>query len=177
MTEERGSEVLTFWSFIERANARLSEMGFAHPAATEVLLTLNRASSVVTYDLESSIHRPKGWSWASFRLMYVVWLVGPIESKQAAELSGSSRAAISNLTKPLVADGLLQRTPDPVDGRSVRLSLTDAGAARMKELFAVQNEREQAWVNVLTEAEQRILVLLLNKLIADRDQFDVRGRL
>jgi hypothetical protein len=29
---------------------------------------------------------------------------------------------------------------------------------------------------VLTETEQRILVMLLGKLIGNRDQFDVRGR-
>src|SRR5918998_1701199 len=98
-----GVDELNFWSFIELANARLAAQGFAHPMATEVLLTLNRASSVVTYDLESAVHRPKGWSWAQFRLMYVTWLAGPVESKLAAELSGMSRAAVSNLTKPLVA--------------------------------------------------------------------------
>lgn len=171
-----GLDELNFWSFIELANARLAAQGFAHPMATEVLLTLNRASSVVTYDLESSIHRPKGWSWAQFRLMYVTWLAGPVESKLAAELSGMSRAAVSNLTKPLVTDGYLDRTPDPADGRSVRLSLTERGTARMVETFGEQNEREHAWVSVLTEAEQRILILLLNKLITDRHQFDVRAR-
>ena len=81
--------VLNFWSFIELANKRLAtEHGFRDQLATEVLLTLNRASNVVTYDLESSIHRPRGWSWSSFRLLFVTWLAGPIEPKAAAELTG-----------------------------------------------------------------------------------------
>lgn len=84
--------VLNFWSFIELANKRLAtEHGFRDQLATEVLLTLNRASNVVTYDLESSIHRPRGWSWSSFRLLFVTWLAGPIEPKAAAELTGMSR--------------------------------------------------------------------------------------
>jgi len=166
-----------FWSFIAAANSKLAgEYGFEHQLATEVLLTLNRASNIVTYDLESSIHRPRGWSWSSFRLLFVTWLAGPIEPKRAAELSGMSRAAVSNLSKTLIADGLLVRTPDQVDGRSVRLALTDDGHTRMVESFAEQNEREQAWASVLTEPEQRILVMLLNKLITNRSQFDVRGR-
>ncbi len=54
-------ESLDFWSFIELANRRLStEYGSTHELATQVLLTLNRASNVVTYDLESSIHRRAG---------------------------------------------------------------------------------------------------------------------
>ncbi|SNS92448.1 MarR family winged helix-turn-helix transcriptional regulator [Rhodococcoides kyotonense] len=166
-----------FWSFIDTANTKLStEYGFEHQLATEVLLTLNRASNIVTYDLEASIHRPRGWSWSSFRLLFVTWLAGPIEPKRAAELTGMSRAAVSNLSKTLIADGLLARTPDETDGRSVRLALTDDGLARMVESFAEQNERENAWASVLTEPEQRILVMLLNKLITNRSQFDVRGR-
>lgn len=166
-----------FWSFIDAANTKLSsEYGFEHQLATEVLLTLNRASNIVTYDLESSVHRPRGWSWSSFRLLFVTWLAGPIEPKRAAELTGMSRAAVSNLSKTLISDGLLARTPDETDGRSVRLALTEDGHARMVESFAEQNERENAWTSVLTEPEQRILILLLNKLITNRSQFDVRGR-
>lgn len=168
---------LDFWSFVELANRRLThEYGFRHQLATEVLLTLNRASNIVTYDLEASVHRPRGRSWSAFRLLFVTWLAGPLEAKKAAELTGMSRAAVSNLTKTLVADGLLERTPGAHDGRSVLLSLSEAGHAEMVEVFRAQNEREHEWVGVLTEAEQRILVLLLDKLVSNRDQFDVRGR-
>ncbi|MEU2002452.1 MarR family winged helix-turn-helix transcriptional regulator [Rhodococcus sp. NPDC019627] len=170
-------ERLDFWSFIELANRRLStDYGSTHQLATQVLLTLNRASNVVTYDLESSIHRPRGLSWSSFRLMFVTWLAGPIDAKSAAELTGMSRAAVSNLTKSLVGAGLMERTPDERDGRSVQLSLTERGRREIGEIYREQNEREHAWASVLTEPEQRILVMLLDKLITNRSQFDVRGR-
>ncbi|MFD9959538.1 MarR family winged helix-turn-helix transcriptional regulator [Amycolatopsis sp. NPDC059020] len=152
------------------------EFGFEHQLATEVLLTLNRASGIVTYDLEASVHRPSGRSWSAFRLLFVTWLAGPLEAKKAAELTGMSRAAVSNLAKPLVEEGLLGRAPSENDGRSVLLALTERGEREMVEVFERQNRREYEWTNVLTEAEQRILVMLLNKLITDRDQFDVRGR-
>ncbi|NIH81499.1 MULTISPECIES: MarR family winged helix-turn-helix transcriptional regulator [Amycolatopsis] len=168
---------LDFWSFVELANRRLAdEFGFRHQLATEVLLTLNRASNIVTYDLEASVHRPRGHSWSAFRLLFVTWLAGPLEAKKAAELTGMSRAAVSNLAKTLVADGLLERTPGEHDGRSVLLSLSGRGRSEMTEVFREHNEREHEWTSVLTEAEQRILVMLLDKLITNRDQFDVRGR-
>jgi DNA-binding MarR family transcriptional regulator len=87
-----------------------------------------------------------------------------------------SRAAVSNLGKTLSADGLLVRTPAARDGRSVLLSLTVEGEREMVEMFAAHNEREQEWAGVLSDAERRILVMLLDKLITNRDQFDVRGR-
>ncbi|WP_409179335.1 MarR family winged helix-turn-helix transcriptional regulator [Amycolatopsis sp. VS8301801F10] len=166
---------LDFWSFIALANRRLSEeFGFRHQLATEVLLTLNRASNLVTYDLESAVHRPRGRSWSAFRVLFVVWLAGPLEPSAAARLAGMSRAAVSNLAKTLVSEGLLTRTPGETDGRSVRLSLTEAGHAEMLEVFEAQNEREAGWVEVLTEAEQRVLVLLLDKLISGRAGFATR---
>lgn len=172
-----GESELDFWSFVALANDRLAtEYGFRHQSATEVLLTLNRASNIVTYDLEASVHRPRGRSWSAFRLLFVTWLAGPLEAKKAAELTGMSRAAVSNLGKALVADGLLERTPGAHDGRSVLLSLTEAGQREMVEVFREHNDREHEWASVLTDTEQRILVLLLNKLITNRDQFDVRGR-
>jgi DNA-binding MarR family transcriptional regulator len=175
MDDER--EELDFWSFVELAGGRLAEeFGFPHRLATRLLLTLNRASAIVTYDLESTVHRPRGHSWAGFRLLFVTWLAGPLEPTAAARLTGMSRAAVSNLTKPLIADGLLARTPAERDGRSVRLSLTDAGRAEMLEVFRAHNEREREWAGVLTDAEQQILVLLLNKLIAGSDRFGARGR-
>ncbi|HEY2062980.1 MAG TPA: MarR family transcriptional regulator [Amycolatopsis sp.] len=168
---------LDFWSFVALANRRLhEEYGFRHQLATEVLLTLNRASDLVTYDLEAAVHRPRGRSWSGFRLLFVVWLAGPLEPKEAARLTGMSRAAVSNLVKTLVADGLLDRTPAEHDGRSVRLSLTKAGHAEMVEVFREHNEREFSWTNALTEAEQRVLVMLLDKLITSRAEFDARSR-
>ncbi|OQO90299.1 MarR family transcriptional regulator [Saccharomonospora piscinae] len=168
---------LDFWTFVELANHRLAtEYGFRHQLATEVLLTLNRASNIVTYDLEAAVHRPRGLSWSGFRLLFVTWLAGPLEPKNAAVLTGMSRAAVSNLAKTLVADGMLDRSPDARDGRSVRLSLTSRGHSEMVEVFRTHNEREHEWTSVLTGTEQRILVMLLNKLITNRHQFDVRGR-
>ncbi len=168
---------LDFWSFVELANRRLAtEYGFRHQLATEVLLTLNRASDLVTYDLEAAVHRPRGRSWSGFRLLFVVWLAGPMDPTAAARLTGMSRAAVSNLVKTLVADGLLDRVPDERDGRSVRLSLTDAGHEEMVSAFREHNEREFGWTDALTETEQRILVMLLGKLITSRTAADTRSR-
>ncbi|RSN29567.1 MarR family transcriptional regulator [Amycolatopsis sp. WAC 01416] len=168
---------LDFWSFVALANRRLAqEYGFRHQLATEVLLTLNRASDLVTYDLEAAVHRPRGRSWSAFRLLFVVWLAGPLEPTSAARLTGMSRAAVSNLVKTLVAEGMLHRVPDERDGRSVQLSLTEAGHEEMVSVFREHNEREFGWTNALTETEQRILVMLLGKLITSRAGFGTRSR-
>ncbi|GAA4238193.1 MarR family transcriptional regulator [Actinomadura meridiana] len=178
MTVRQGNgDDLDFWTFVDLAGHRLAEeFGFPNRLATRLLLTLNRASAIVTYDLESTVHRPRGHSWAAFRLLFVTWLAGPLEPARAAALAGMSRAAVSNLAKTLVADGMLARTPGERDGRSVILSLTDDGHRAMLSVFTEQNERERQWADVLTETEQQMLIMLLDKLIAGREGFDVRER-
>ncbi|OLT32949.1 MarR family transcriptional regulator [Actinomadura sp. CNU-125] len=168
---------LDFWSFVDLAGGRLAEeFGFPHRLATRLLLTLNRASAIVTYDLESTVHRPRGHSWAGFRLLFVTWLAGPLEPGRAATLAGMSRAAVSNLAKTLVADGMLERTRGERDGRSVILSLTERGRTAMLEIFAAQHEREKQWADVLSETEQQMLIMLLDKLIDGRTRFGARER-
>lgn len=171
------SDELDFWSFVDLAHRRLrDDYGVTDTAATELLLSLNRASGVVTYDLEASAHRPRGRSWAVFRVMYVLWLAGPLESRKVAELCGMTRAGVTNLTKPLVAEGVVERRPHHHDGRSVVLALTAAGTREAEDAFARHHEREREWACGLSAAEQRTLVRLLAKLIAHRPDLEVRGR-
>ena len=88
------SEDLDYWSFIdvavERTSARLPGID---PQAMRLVLSLYRASNAMVYDLESAVHRPRGWSWPGFRVLFVLWLVAPLEAKRVAQLSGMSRAA------------------------------------------------------------------------------------
>lgn len=171
------SDELDFWSFVDLARRRLhDEYDITDTDATELLLSLNRASGVVTYDLEASAHRPRGRSWAVFRLMHVLWLAGPLESRKVAELCGMTRAGVTNLTKPLITEGVVERQPHHHDGRSVVLGLTAAGRREAEEAFAEHHRRELQWADGLTADETRTLVRLLTKLIAHRPDLAVRGR-
>lgn len=168
---------LDFWSFVDLARRRLSkEFGVRNVGATEVLLSLNRASGIVTYDLESVVHRPSGGSWATFRIMYVLWLAGPMESRKLAELTGMSRAAVSNLTGPMVESGLLSRESHHKDRRCVIVRLTDLGTQEIAAVFARHHRREIEWVSRLDLDEQQTLIRLLNKLVASRDDFEITFR-
>ncbi len=160
---------LDFWSFVEVARSRLADNpAAADLGATELLLTLNRASSLITYDLESGIHRPEGRSWAAFRIMYVLWLAGRMEPHRLAEVAGMSRAAVSNLTKPLCEQGILVREAHPDDGRAVLLSLSEKGECAARAAYQAQNVREAEWVAALTDEERATLVTLLGKLVDGR---------
>ncbi|MER8223557.1 MarR family transcriptional regulator [Streptomyces sp. NPDC094143] len=175
--EKPEPDELHFWSFVDYAVARTTqELPGVDPAAMRLVLMLHRAVNMLVYDLESSVHRPRGWSWPGFRVLFVIWLTGPVEAKQAAELTGMSRAAVSALVNTLERDGLVSRTRSPQDGRAVHLTLTEQGLDAITEAFRAHNAREQDWAGSLSQEEQATLTELLGKLITASGRFDARHR-
>ncbi|TCU20091.1 MarR family winged helix-turn-helix transcriptional regulator [Rhizobium sullae] len=67
-------------------------------------------------------------------------------------------------------DGLIQRTPDPVDGRSSHVVLTKYAQARMPEATAALFQGNREALDGFTSAETEQLVTLLTRLIANLDQ-------
>jgi len=157
---------------LERADNR----GFAHLSAMQVVFALTTTTSQVTYDLEATVHRPRGLSWAAYRLLVVLAVSGPLDPTRAAPRAAMSRAAVSALAKTLERDGLINRKPSTVDGRSVVLSLTRRGRSVFADAKAANNEREEAWCAVLAESERRQLVTLLRKLANQPSSTSVRQR-
>ncbi|MCF2526155.1 MarR family winged helix-turn-helix transcriptional regulator [Yinghuangia soli] len=160
--EADGVDFLSFVDFaVRRAAARTPGLD---AVALRMILLLNRVSNVVTYDLESAVHRPQGWTWSGFRLLNVLWLAGPTEGKRIAEMSGMSRAAISSLANTLEKQGLVAREPAAHDGRAVTLRLTEQGEAAVGAAYREENARERRWADGLTEAERDQLIGLLGKI-------------
>lgn len=127
-------------------------------------LLLHRVANVLTYDLESTVHRPRGLSWPAFRLLFTIWVGGEMESKVAAVQSGMSRAAVSSLTNTLDGLGLIKRTADAHDKRKIVLSLTDQGRATLEDSLQANNVQEQKWARTLTSEDLGTLIELLRKL-------------
>jgi DNA-binding MarR family transcriptional regulator len=168
---------LGFWSFVDYAVDRTAErMPGIDPLAMRMVMTLHRAASMIVYDIESSVHRPRGWSWPGFRVMFALWLAAPVEARRVAELTGMSRAAVSALVATLERDGLVAKDRAPYDGRAVQLSLTAAGLDAITSDFRAHNDREQDWAAALTSDEQQTLIGLLDKLAAHSAHFAARHR-
>jgi DNA-binding MarR family transcriptional regulator len=66
-------------------------------------------------------------------------------------------------------DGLIRRTPDPADGRSSRIVLTEDAQARMPEAAATLFQGNREALEGFTSAEREQLVALLTRLIANLD--------
>lgn len=67
-------------------------------------------------------------------------------------------------------DGLVRRTPDPADGRSSRIALTETAQARLPEACAVLFRGNRDALAGFSEEEAEQLKALLGRLIANLDR-------
>jgi DNA-binding MarR family transcriptional regulator len=67
-------------------------------------------------------------------------------------------------------DGLIQRTPDPADGRMSRVTLTEVAKTRLPNAVAVLLRGNHEVLRDFTDEEAGLLVALLTRLIANLDR-------
>ncbi|MBG0826706.1 MarR family transcriptional regulator [Planomonospora sp. ID67723] len=140
----------------------------ADPEAFELAYSLLQLAYLLVTDLETRIHRPRGWTLAGFRLMFKLWLLGPTQPARLAEISTMSRSAMTNAVNTLERDGLVERRPVPDDRRAVEIALTARGETAVREAFAEQTRREREWFSPLEAEERAGLTGLLTRILAAR---------
>ena len=67
-------------------------------------------------------------------------------------------------------DGHIERTPDPADGRSSRVSMTETAEARLPNAIAALLQGNREALSGFTNEEGAQLVALLTRLIANLDR-------
>lgn len=155
-----------YWAMIPLAQEMVP---FRKPSAdvpaNQLIMCLDRAAKLVAGDIEDSVHRASGHSWAIFRYMFALWLYGDVTSNQLAAVTGMSRPQVSNMTGPLVKEGLVLRRKSDKDRRAVVISLTEQGESFISQTFDEHNQAEVEWAGGLTEIERDLLIALLGKLM------------
>jgi DNA-binding MarR family transcriptional regulator len=133
-------------------------------SALAVFFTLIRASERVTYELET-VQRPMGWTWPGFRVLFWIWLLGPLEPRAIASLASASRASVSSALNTLERNGFVVRARSSGDRRLVTVELTEQGAERITAAFVATNRREHELASVFSPEERRTLAELLGRLL------------
>lgn len=67
-------------------------------------------------------------------------------------------------------DGLIRRAPDPADGRSSHITLTEVAKARLPDAVAALLRGNHEVLRGFTDEEAGLLVALLTRLIANLDR-------
>src|ERR1700760_3538732 len=67
-------------------------------------------------------------------------------------------------------DGLIQRAPDPADGRSNRITLTELAETHLPDAIAVLLQGNREVLDGFTDEEAGLLIALLRRVIANLDR-------
>ena len=81
-----------------------------------------------------------------------------------AQHLGVDRTAMTYLLDDLEGAGLVERRPDPSDRRARRVTLTDAGLARLQQLKAGLRHVEDGLLGPLDDDDRAVLRTLLRRL-------------
>jgi MarR family transcriptional regulator, transcriptional regulator for hemolysin len=67
-------------------------------------------------------------------------------------------------------DGLIRRAPDPADGRSSRITLTESAEVRLPDAIATLLQGNREALRDFTDKEAGLLIALLTRLITNLDR-------
>ena len=82
-----------------------------------------------------------------------------------ATFTGLERSTVSGLIDRAAQRGLVSKTADPHDGRSVRVTLTEPARTLVPEVTAAIGDRIKPLTGKLSTAEQKRLTALLSKAL------------
>ncbi|MBU6195706.1 MAG: MarR family transcriptional regulator [Burkholderiales bacterium] len=122
-------------------------------------------ASVVAYDaFEQHIGTPHGLRKVDFSLLMLVAEHSHLAPKVLAKMLSLTAPKLSMVLDRMQARGLIDRTPDPLDRRSVQVTLTAEGVRLARALEPVARRMEQGLKKRLSAADHARLIQLLSKL-------------
>lgn len=90
--------------------------------------------------------------------------------RDLARFARIEQPSMAQMLARMERDGLILRTPDPKDGRSSQISLTEAARKRLPEACATLFQGNRDALNGFTEDEAAQFVDFLTRLIANLDR-------
>ncbi len=152
--------LLTSW------HDRRPDLDFA-PVAIVARLARVRAHVDAELDRVFAHH---GLTAATFAVLATLARVddgGGVNQRRLMEELGLTSGTISVRMDRLVAEGLVDRRPDPSSGRTTRISLTESGTALFERVVHAHLANERRLLEALGPAEADALSGLLRKLLVE----------
>ena len=95
--------------------------------------------------------------------------------RDLARFARVEQSPMAQMLARMERDGLICRTPDPADGRSQRVVLTDTALSRLPEAIAILFQGNRDALDGFTEAEAEQFVGFLTRLLDNLDRLAVDG--
>ena len=156
---DRVDEILAQWNR-ERPDLDVAPMG--------LIGRIKRLSQHLTRETEKTFSA-HGLNGPSFDVLATLRRSGPPYALSPGDLLATmmiTSGTMTNRIDQLEKAGLVERTSNPQDGRSVIISLTDTGFAVIDTAVAAHVETQARLTSVLSQKEVAVLDALLSKYLA-----------
>lgn len=90
--------------------------------------------------------------------------------RDLARFARIEQPSMAQMLARMERDGLIRRMPDPADGRSSQVSLTETARTRLPDACAALFQGNRDALDGFTDDEATQLVVLLTRLIANLDR-------
>ena len=90
--------------------------------------------------------------------------------RELARFARIEQPSMAQMLTRMERDGLIVRTPDPIDKRSSQINLTESARTRLPDACAVLFDGNRDALDGFTEQEAAQLTALLTRLIANLDR-------
>lgn len=141
---------------VTSAGAGVAGAGDGKAEAVELLAAVGAVQRIARRAVRNSVHAEALPPARSELLRLTARMPGLSVAEAAHELRLAANS-VSTMVSKLAADGLLTRDRADEDGRSVRLTVTDKGAARIKQWRDVRAELAGRALARLAETDQRAI--------------------
>jgi DNA-binding MarR family transcriptional regulator len=109
-------------------------------------------------------YRSAGMSMARLQVLHALAESGPTRIGELSEHLDVAARTMTSTVEGLARDGLVERTPDPTDGRAVLVAVTPRGEASFAEAIGIRNEMFDEVFARLDPGERDQLAALLRRL-------------
>ena len=111
------------------------------------------------------IKRAFGLSRGEYLLLFCLAHLPELTAQDVANMTGRPRNSISRAVHRMLAEGYLDRTPDPADGRQAMLTITTLGRKFHERIVKLFITREKELLSVLDRQDRTALDRILQKLV------------
>lgn len=101
------------------------------------------------------------------RILTILKETGTISQSELTQRLGVQPGSASEVIGKLEAAGLVTRTPNPDDRRTLDIALTAQGQTQAEEALTQREQRHRAMFYCLSDAEKTVLLSLLERINRD----------
>ncbi len=114
--------------------------------------------------------KPLGFGVGHLPVLVALQDGGASTQRDLARFARIEQPPMAQMLARMERDGLIQRAPDPADGRSSRITLTEIAEARLPDAVAILLRGNRDVLCGFTDEEAGLLIALLTRLIANLDR-------